>query len=635
METKSRQILLPVTIFILTISIFWPGFSGPFLLDDHINVLNTLPKGLNLPEVIRIIKSNYSSQIGRPIPILTFILNSHYGGMNAVYFKWVNILIHLLNGLLIFIFIQKLLRYSSYLPSQNSQLIAMISMLIWLLHPLQVSTVLYVVQRMTELAALFTLLALINYLNLRQHLITHNSFPVKYFFCLGACFVLALLSKENGALIALFIPLIELYFFKFKAKGKQQRYKLILIFSIFSVVPIILGLFYFYTHSSLYLTYFFQEIPTRGWSISERLLSQINVLVFYLQNILVPNINKMSLLLDGFPVTRTLDPRTLINGLVLFIFVLIALTSYKKFPVLSFGISFYFAGQVLESSIHPLEIAFEHRNYLPLLGIVFPISYYLIQTLSKKSLTFKVITIGPIILLLSFSTFVRSSDWGDEKHFYMNELKNQPLSLRAHIGLINIILKDNKIEEARNLLKKASSLPHIEVAPIIHHALTFCKVTSSSEAEVLIKQAAELIKERLISGMTHESINIIQLQKMKQNCPAISLSALVNLTEAALTNPRYSSDPEGRLFLLHARSLNIANRKDEAVKYYEKALKKQNFSTQKPQILLELGILQLKLKNNNSANNTLQKIVQLHNPPFSDTQYFSERLRMKINQSTP
>ncbi|RKZ70641.1 MAG: hypothetical protein DRR19_33295, partial [Candidatus Parabeggiatoa sp. nov. 1] len=213
---------LPLTIvglfFIVLIGatwIYWAGLHGTYLLDDNPNLssLGDINESTDkFTEIVRFTTEGTAGQLGRPVSLITFALQTHYWHGNVWHFRYVNLMIHLVSGCLIFWLLLYLTRIMA-LPEKRGLWLALLTTSLWLLHPFQVSTVLYVVQRMTELSALFTLAALLIYVRSRQRfaegLLTPTAFWISISIGIGLGGILATLSKENGVLLVLYVLVLE------------------------------------------------------------------------------------------------------------------------------------------------------------------------------------------------------------------------------------------------------------------------------------------------------------------------------------------------------------------------------------------------------------------------------------------
>lgn len=609
---------------ILTSLLYWPGLSGPFFLDDISNLAPTVPRDLSLTETLRILGGNTSGPTGRPVSVFSFMLTGYAFGFSPFAFKAVNLLIHLLNGLLIGLLTAKLLQADGTQPPRAIRTISVLTATLWLIHPMQLSTVLYPVQRMTELAGLFSLLALICYLAIRRRLNQDRPLPVFGTLALALCVLLAIFSKENAALLPVFILLIEIYFLKLKTAAPTQRAYLFAVLLVFCLLPIAAGGYYLATH--IHSTF-----STRNFDLYERLLTETHVLVFYLRNIVMPNLSEMSLFLDGFPITRHIDPSTLLCSSILVALLTIAALSYEKAPVLSFGLLFYFSGQLMESTVIPLELAFEHRNYLPLYGLVLPVAYYLVNSRFLVAPQLKMLTAALIIVVLSVTTWLRSEQWSDATGFYAASVIDQPDSMRASIGMANVLLAQNRLPQARYFLGRAARLAPQTAAPVIHRLVTYCATNERDLVNALREQAAERIEHGLIDGYTVDIINRLQLLKRDRQCPGVSGAQLVRLTGSLFDNRR-ASDPQGKYSLMHARSLNLAGQPAKALPYYRKAISRLP-ERDIPDVLVELGTAAIELGELEAVTEIAEQLKQRHNPPFYDTARQSQQLQSLIEQN--
>ena len=151
----------------------------------------------------------------------------------------------------------------------------------------------------------------------------------------------------------------------------------------------------------------------RDYGMFERVISQFTVILFYLKLIIFPNVAEMTLYHDGYAVSRNIDAKVIISFSVLLFLVFAALFSCKKYKYISLGIGIFFISHVLESTIIPLELVFEHRNYFALAGIVLAISFlggmWLNRFPQKRVLTYFVT--GFVLFVLTFQTHVRAVEW--------------------------------------------------------------------------------------------------------------------------------------------------------------------------------------------------------------------------------
>src|SRR5690606_667347 len=136
----------------------WPALNGPFLFDDFPNLehLGVLDGRLDLATLAHY-ASLYRGEPGRPLSMLSFVINDFDWPSTPWSFKYTNLMLHLLIGVLLFGFARSIasVRLKS---AHQAEMAALIAAAAWLLHPMQLSTSMLVVQRMTQLSMLFSIL---------------------------------------------------------------------------------------------------------------------------------------------------------------------------------------------------------------------------------------------------------------------------------------------------------------------------------------------------------------------------------------------------------------------------------------------------------------------------------------------
>src|SRR5450432_3510528 len=203
--------LLIAATIALTAWALWPGLHGGFVFDDAANLdpLSAYGPVDTLPALARYVTSGGADPTGRPIAMLSFLLDGRHSPTDPYPFKLTNLLLHLLNGMLLFIALAELGR-ASLLESQRACRTAVLAAGLWMLHPLFVSTTMYIVQREAMLPATFTFAALWAWLVLRRRLLAGHDRAVWWMavaVLLGTA--LATLSKANGMLLPALLLVVE------------------------------------------------------------------------------------------------------------------------------------------------------------------------------------------------------------------------------------------------------------------------------------------------------------------------------------------------------------------------------------------------------------------------------------------
>ena len=428
-----------------TLLAYWPGLHGPFLFDDNPNILYNPAvhmHGFTLHDVMRAAFSSRSGLLFRPISMLSFALNYYFFGNNVFSFKLTNIIIHLINALLILWLTYRLLvncrrRFQFNWTDTQLGWAAVVVSAAWALHPLNLTSVLYVVQRMTSLAALFTLAGMLAYVYGRERMQAGNAGWPLVWVATPFLGVLGLFCKEDAALLPLYLLVIEWLIFGFRGADNRTAPSVYAFYVCGLVIPGLAGLAFLLTHSG----WFLGGYAGRDFTLSERVLSEFRVVLLYIKWTFYPDIRQLALYHDDLRLsTGLLTPiTTLLSLLGLCALVGIAIWQRKRRPLLSLGIFWFFAGQMMESTVLPLLIAFEHRNYLPDYGLLLAFfSLLLLPSVSGEHVlrpslrwTLALLTL-PVLLS---ATFVRAGEWRSYLSFGYYEALHHPTSEQALYSL--------------------------------------------------------------------------------------------------------------------------------------------------------------------------------------------------------
>jgi hypothetical protein len=431
MRPSSVTALAAIIAGALLVAIYWPGLHGGFFFDDGPSIL--VPEGvrlesLSLEAIHRALVSGGSGPSGRPVAQLSFALNHYFSGFDAFAFKATNLAIHLACGFLVFGLALRLLTAAAPAAGQRNIHIASGAVAaLWLLHPIQLLPVLHVVQRMTSLSALFLLAALLFHIRGRER--GDRTGAAWLVLAWGLLWPLSFLSKETGVLFPLFALAWELILRR-RSYGKLDRFArgLLVLAGLFSVA----GLAYMLSPSAQWL---WSGYDLRAFSLFERLLTEGRVLWFYLGLILAPRLEAFGLYHDDIALSTALfSPWTTLPALLgLAGLVWLAWRVRTRAPLVAFGIAWFLIGHALESTVLPLEIAHEHRNYLPLLGVLLAGAWALLRALEGKGSpkTLGVTLVSVALAYFPFVTALRSHQFGDEVRRTQIEAQHHRRSSRA------------------------------------------------------------------------------------------------------------------------------------------------------------------------------------------------------------
>jgi len=447
MKTPSyliRPLFLYTALFIISALVYWPGLRGDFLFDDFPNIVTNPAvhaETINFATIQRAAKAyEPEATIGRPLATISFAIDYSLGGKDPWGYKFVNLLIHLINALLIFTLTRRLLALPcAGAPWSNAAAFAIA--ILWAVHPLQVSSVLYIVQRMETLALTFVLLALLAYLHGR---IRQRDGLQGWPWLLTSVLLagIGFLSKETAVLFPAYALALELTVLRFEAKSTRTTHLLQWIYGVGVVFTLALFTFLLFPKYSDPAIYRFRE-----FTLDERLLSQLRILSMYLGWIILPRPNSLTFYYDDYLISHGwLDPvTTLISGLFLLGLIATAGLMWKRMPLFALGILWFFAAHLLSSTIFPLELIYEHRNYFALFGVLLALTDLARRIPFRDHPALKPVAIGAVVAGFAFLTIIRAATWGDPLLLATDLVAKNPLSTRASndLATLYIAISDN------------------------------------------------------------------------------------------------------------------------------------------------------------------------------------------------
>jgi hypothetical protein len=416
--------------------IYWPGLHGRFVFDDFPNIVNnSILQAVDgsLSSLIAAATSGTSSPLGRPLSMATFALNFYFFGDSPFSFKLTNLAIHMANSMLVYLLARQLWRRLGFDAGGARSLIPVIWITaIWALHPINLTPVLFVVQRMTSLSAFFILAALSLYLYGRQA--KNVSGLVAIAASILLCWPAAILAKETGVLLPLYVFLIEwLIFGTFRAVSAKLKWIALLLLGA-TLAWVCWAKWGFITAG----------YSVRDFNLQERLLTETRVLWFYVRQMLLPTPGVFGLFHDDIAISRGLTApiSTLLSILGWLAMVALALQQRARRPLFAFAVFWLLASHLLESTIFPLEIAYEHRNYMAFLGLLIWLASLLFPVQQKTTwLVPRLVLAGSFIVFCGLVTSLRSMQWADEFHRTQIEASDHPGSARANYQAATVAMQ--------------------------------------------------------------------------------------------------------------------------------------------------------------------------------------------------
>lgn len=434
--------LVLALLLALTFVIYLPGLGGEFIFDDYENIVtneNSHLADLSPASLLKVLGSGVSSSLGRPLAMLSFGLNTYFTGVDPFYFKLTNLVLHLFNGVALYFLARRLaeLRWSQVVDAPcTASTFALLVTAIWLLHPLNVSTVMYAVQRMTIMAALASTCTLLLYCHYRLKDPASRFGALVRLLPLSMLTVLGVLSKETAALSIAMLLLLEFYFLvpANPAPNQYQQVFLRAALVCFVLLPGLLAVAVLLSDPALLLG----DYSTRDYGWLQRALTQPRVLWNYIHWIALPDTRELVFYHDNYRHSQGLlaPPMTLLAILALTALGTVAWMLRKRLPLVSFGIAFFFAGHLLESTVVDLELMFEHRNYLPSFGLLLALVSLLlaapVKVLSRQA---KALLLGGLLVFHAHGTYVETGKWANAYAHLLFNANQNPGSHRANYSL--------------------------------------------------------------------------------------------------------------------------------------------------------------------------------------------------------
>lgn len=445
-------------VLLATFFVYLPGLAGGFLFDDAPNLSPMGAQGgIRDWETFKsFVLSGSAGPLGRPVALASFVLNDYFWPSLPSSFKLTNLWLHLLTGVLLCWTTLNLLRLFGVHESR-ARWGAVLNMAFWLLHPYMLSTTLYVVQRMAQLATLFMLVGLTGYLHGRLQL-RQGQQPLSAYLWMSVSLalgtLLGALSKENGILLPLLALVIE-YCLPVQMQSTPPpvrpdwRWRLIFLWLPSLAVAWALS----------------KEInlsphvwPTRPFNQVERLLTECRILWEYLFHLYIPRIEGRGLFQDGYVIsTDILRPWTTLTSILGIVLIMLsAIVLRKRLPYFSLAIIFFFSSHLIESTVVGLELYFEHRNYAAALFLFLPLVMALLWVAEKKSIFVSVVTLLAMLCMLAGLTWQRAVLWSDTEALQDYWAASTPNSARAQNHIAMRLFQQGKNDEGFALLESAT-----------------------------------------------------------------------------------------------------------------------------------------------------------------------------------
>jgi tetratricopeptide (TPR) repeat protein len=476
MSSKTiKNITVFILLTILGVAVYANTFDAEFHFDDTARILeNRHVRIRNISfESLWDAAFGKGSSRSRPLGNISFALNYYIHRYDVRGYHYVNTAIHILSGIFLFLF----LRLTFDTPAlrnkySNGFWIAAVGAAIWLAHPLHTQSVTYIIQRLNSMAAMLYIAAFYLYVqgrflsaprpdedskgfetespvgpnDSRRRRRRRNIFFTGAFIAWGA----SLGVKQITVTLPAFVYLYEWFFFQ--NLDRQWFKRSLKYLAIVAILLTVLSIVFLGTNPSERFKSI-KDYNNAEFTLIQRLLTQPRVVVHYLSLLVWPHPLRLNVDYD-FPLSRTLlHPWTTLPAILFLagLFVLALFIARKK-PFISFAVFWYLGNLVIESSVIPLAIIFEHRTYLPSMLLWAIPALYLFRYLSLKLC----LLIGAIVVaVFSVFTYQRNQTWATELTLWSDCVEKSPNKARPHVNLGAALYRERRVDDAIRHFRKA------------------------------------------------------------------------------------------------------------------------------------------------------------------------------------
>ncbi|MFT5169676.1 MAG: tetratricopeptide (TPR) repeat protein [Lysobacterales bacterium] len=443
--------------------------SNPFVFDDYDFIVNN-------PNIWHItdIKSIWNS-LGHPsrfIVFLSFAINFFLGQFNVVGYHCVNILIHICNAIFVYHIVLLLFRTKTLKAEQELALrIAFVAGLLFLVHPLQTQAVTYITQRFTSMATLFYLISVWAYLVHRL-----NNKGVRYFVITVCAAVLGMLTKQIVFTLPIMLFVIEKLFFKNDKDDSPLKQHFLLLGSLLLIIPLCMK----FNVKSIFFSSFMSgshdgDVITMG----RYFLTQCRVVWIYIKLFFIPT--GQSLDHDVALSMSVWHIRVLLGGLSLGSLFILAIKYCRRQTMLAFTALWFFITITVTSSIIPIHhVIFEHRMYLPSVGLSILVAYAMTRVIKNKELYIALFVL--VSFILGLTTINRNTIWQSEERLWADVVKKAPNKARGYESLATLAYKQGDYIKALKLYNKAIELYPHAIDAYVHRGRVYYMLKKYNQA---------------------------------------------------------------------------------------------------------------------------------------------------------
>jgi tetratricopeptide (TPR) repeat protein len=570
LRAKLLTVLALTVVGLLCWFAYLPGLRSGFLFDDAANlpVLGSYGRIDSIDRLLRYLTSGIADPTGRPLSLLSFLIDANDWPAASFPFKRTNLLIHLINGALLYALLRRLGALVG-LNAYKERLAAAFGASAWLLHPLFVSTVLYIVQREAMLPALFVLLGLHGWLYARSRILAGRRGGIA---CLAAVIfgttALAFLSKPNGLLLPLLVLVVE-GCLRSSTSVRAPTYRRWLLVTAGPIAALVVAGLTWVALRSIGSG----VIEGRDFSTVQRLLTEPTVLLDYLRLLFLLDPHYGSLFHDQYRAANgPLSPWWTLPAILACVAACAGAWCIRpRFPALAAATLFFFAGHLVESSSLALELYFEHRNYLPSLLLFWPVGVAL------SGIRWRPLGFTLAILLasgLAALTFATARMWGNPLERAEVWADEAPASPRAQAYAAQVEAEHGRLARAvariNDAVGKFPLEPQIAFTMLDMHCLQGALQPGDETLAARALREAPRDPGALLAQWVGSAVETAASGR----CRGLTQAVLIQLLDAAAANPQVAGLPGRMQDIAHLRGV-IALKggdADQALRWFAEAL---------------------------------------------------------------
>lgn len=547
--TRNIQLAVVAAVFGTLLLTYWitqPALTGPFVFDDYPNLQNLARIGGSFdPTRMADYLQAFTGNPGRPLSALSFLIDDYAWPSDPAAFKRTNLLLHLLAGLVVLGAVRSLAR--PVCGERSATIAAALTAAAWLLHPMQLSTSMLVVQRMTQLMTLASLAGIWWFSSYLQGAALTWQRSITLLSVAGMATLVAFLCKENGALVPVYLLACLATALASEIADAPRGPRNLLLAGL--ALPALAIVAYLIVSPLRY-----EPDGIRDFTPIERLMTQPRILIDYLFKIAAPRLTGTGLFHDDVVASRGLfDPVSTAAAIVVCLGLIISAIGLRtRFPLLSFAVLWFFGGHLLESTTLQLELYFEHRNYLPMVGPLAATAVGLarLQTRASAGLW---IAAGSWLLFIALLTYAQAQVWGSQTLLAGVWAAENPASVRAIEFRMKDLSESGRYREAAQLLAASRSVTPKAERLGLHEVLLECYAGSLRAATV--DRAIESHRTLGFNRSSLEATSILRTHAESARCGAgLPPEKWEALVAALLANPAYNRNDEVAAYLLAERA---------------------------------------------------------------------------------